>query len=136
MSRRRSKIGTIGCTTITELDAKGRGVGVFRDRPIHVPATLPGEDIRFRISGQRRRAFEGELVDLYRPAGNRVRSHCAHFFSCGGCSFQHLDIEAQRALKMAHLRAQFDAVGVALPPLSPPIVGPDWGYRRSARLAA
>lgn len=134
MARRRSRIGAIGTATIEKVDAKGLGVGTYRERPVRVPVTLPGEQVRFRIVQQKRREFRGQLLDLFSPDAARIKPGCQHFYDCGGCALQHLSINDQVALKEERLRTHFAQTGLVLPTLAPPIQGPQWGYRRSARM--
>src|SRR3954470_17785839 len=47
------------------------------------------------------RAAWGELTAIERPSPDRVAPPCPLFGSCGGCQWQHVSIDAQRAAKKA-----------------------------------
>src|SRR6185437_5093540 len=79
----------------------------------------------------------GKLLEVLRPAADRVMPRCAYFGICGGCALQHLAPEAQLALKEKELRDNLERVArVEWRTWLPPLRGPVWGYRRRARLGA
>jgi 23S rRNA (uracil1939-C5)-methyltransferase len=69
---------------IQAVGAQGDGIaeGSF------VPLTLPGELITAEMSGNR-----GELVEVLEASPDRVTPPCPHFGVCGGCAFQHWDMQ-------------------------------------------
>jgi 23S rRNA (uracil1939-C5)-methyltransferase len=78
---------------------------------------------------------EAGLVEVLTPSADRVAPRCAHFGVCGGCSLQHLSPAAQLAAKERQLLENLQRIG-NLQPLRvlAPLRGPDWAYRRRARL--
>jgi len=61
-----------------------QGDGVAHPGPVFVPRTLPGEQVRAAVAGER-----GELVSVLEPSPERVEPPCPHFGPCGGCALQH-----------------------------------------------
>ena len=98
-------------------------------RATFVPLAAPGERVRVRIEREKGRAAWGELTAIERPSPDRVPPPCPLFGNCGGCQWQHVTIEAQRAAKKAMVER---ALGIAIPPVR--AVGPDFGYRDRAKL--
>jgi 23S rRNA (uracil1939-C5)-methyltransferase len=98
-------------------------------RATFVPLAAPGERVRVRIEREKGRAAWGELTAIERPSAERVAPPCPLFGSCGGCQWQHVSIDAQRAAKKAIVER---ALGIAIPPVR--VVGPDFGYRDRAKL--
>lgn len=98
-------------------------------RATFVPLAAPGERVRVRIEREKGRAAWGELAAIERPSADRVPPPCPLFGSCGGCQWQHVSIEAQRAAKKAIVER---ALGIAIPPVR--AAGPDFGYRDRAKL--
>lgn len=120
---------------ITTLSPEGRGVAHVADETVFIHGALPGERVRFRYLQRRRGIGEGEVVDVLSPSPDRIEPKCAHFSICGGCSLQHLPAEQQRQLKQEVLRNQLERIGRVTPEeWLPPLAGPEWGYRRKARL--
>ena len=119
---------------IRSVDGRGRGLGEVEGRRIRVPAALAGERLRVRYRRRRKREDEGEVVEVLAAAADRVAPRCPHFHGCGGCDWQHLDPEAGLRAKEAGVLAALAASGVVPERVDPPIRGPDFGYRRKARL--
>jgi 23S rRNA (uracil1939-C5)-methyltransferase len=85
--------------------------------------------VRARIERAKGRVAWAELVAIERPGPDRVPPPCPLFGSCGGCQWQHVTLDAQRAAKRAIVER---ALGVAIPPVR--AAGPDFGYRDRAKL--
>ena len=76
-------------------------------------------------------------VAVLEPAAERVAPRCRHFGVCGGCTLQHLDSAAQLAIKEQQLRENLTRVGRVEPArVARAAAGPQWQYRRRARLGA
>ncbi len=121
---------------VESLNQDGAGV-VHAGKAVFVAGALPGELVRF----VRRRAHsqydEAELDAVLEPAAARVTPRCAHFGTCGGCALQHLDGAAQLEIKQQQLRAALERIGKVTPrEWLAPVTGPQWQYRRRARLGA
>ena len=114
------------------------GEGIVRaGKTVFVAGALPGETVSFERTRKHRQHDEGKLLEVLRPAPERVTPRCAHFGICGGCALQHLAPEAQLVLKEKELRDNLERVArVECRHWLPPLRGPVWGYRRRARLGA
>ena len=121
---------------VTGLTHEGEGV-VHGGKTVFVAGALPGEQIRFRRTRRHRQHDDGELLEVLQPAAERVVPHCPHFGVCGGCALQHLSAAAQLAAKEQELRETLSRVARLAPARwLAPLTGPQWGYRRRARLGA
>lgn len=127
--------GASGDTVLIErLSHDGRGVA--RDasgKTLFVDGALPGEQVRIRCHRQRSRFDEAHVVEIVRASHERVEPACQHAEVCGGCSLQHLDIDAQRRFKQQVLGEHLAREGVTAP-TSDIISASPYGYRRRARL--
>jgi 23S rRNA (uracil1939-C5)-methyltransferase len=114
------------------------GAGIIRaGKTVFVAGALPGETVAFERTRKDRQHDEGRLLEVLRPAAERVTPRCAHFGVCGGCALQHLAPEAQLSLKEKEVRDNLERVARVEPRTwLPPLRGPVWGYRRRARLGA
>jgi 23S rRNA (uracil1939-C5)-methyltransferase len=79
---------------IERLGSKGDGQVRIDGNWISVPQTLPGEEVRIAIDGDRAR-----LLELVTPSPDRMTPACPHFSTCGSCSLQHLADGPYRAFK-------------------------------------
>ncbi len=120
---------------IETLGADGFGVAHFEHRPVHVKGALPGEVVSARVVRRRRGSWYALPEQWLVAAGARATPACDAFMRCGGCSMQHLSIDGQLALKQRWSIDQLDAADIAARSILPPVRGPQYYYRRRARLA-
>jgi 23S rRNA (uracil1939-C5)-methyltransferase len=120
---------------VLDLAHDGRGVARRDGKTVFIEDALPGERVLARLAGRRRSHDEAALVDVLEASPDRVEPRCPHFGNCGGCSLQHMAAGAQLAAKADRLQDSLARLGGVVPELQwPPIEGPEWGYRRRARL--
>jgi 23S rRNA (uracil1939-C5)-methyltransferase len=120
---------------IESLGADGFGVAQFERRPVHVKGALPGEVVSARVVRRRRGSWYALPEQWLVTVGSHATPACEAFMRCGGCSMQHLTIAAQLDLKQQWLIDQLDAAAVVAGCVLPPVRGPQYYYRRRARLA-
>ena len=132
---RELNLGDIREADIVDLAHDGRGIARLDGKAVFVDGALPGERVRLRIFKRRRQLDEAGLVDVLIASPDRVAPACAHFGICGGCSLQHLSAGAQIAAKERQLLDNLQRIGRVRPEqVLPPLRGPEWAYRRRARL--
>ena len=120
---------------VVDLSHDGWGIAQLGERRIFVPGALPGERIRVLPRKRRRQYRLGDLVDIVEPSESRVEPPCEYFGRCGGCAVQHLDYAAQVPFKESMVREALARIGGVEPATwLEPITGPEWNYRRRARL--
>ena len=110
----------------------GYALGRLEDgRAAFVPYALPGELARITPIEQRPGYVRGELAQLLESSPQRIRPRCKHFSACGGCHYQHLDIDRQLEVKTAVLREQLARLaGLPDPPRLEALPSPQaWYYR-------
>ena len=139
MARQRSRKNPLPTTpikvSITSLAHDGRGVAHVDGKVVFIDEALPGEEVEFLYTEIRKDYAEGKVINLLSRAEDRVDALCAHYGVCGGCSFQHVEANAQIRIKQELLVEQFKRIGkVDIPQLWEPLQGPHWGYRRKARM--
>lgn len=121
---------------ITDLSHDGRGMARAGDKVVFVRDALPGELVRYRARRRRGHDDEAELERVLEPSPDRVEAGCPHFGICGGCTLQHLDIAAQVSAKQDMVAGTLQRLGRVMPERwREPVTGPEWGYRRRARLS-
>ena len=121
---------------VESLTHEGEGV-VRGGKTAFVGGALPGESVSYIRRRRHRQHDEAELVAVLESAPERVPPRCKHFGVCGGCTLQHLDGAAQLAIKEQQLRDNLERVGKVAPARwLPALKGPQWQYRRRARLGA
>lgn len=122
---------------IVDLAHDGRGVARIDGKVTFVHGALPGERVRLRLTARSRDVDEADAVAVETASPDRVTPRCAHFGLCGGCVLQHLAPAAQRAFKQKQMLDGLQRIGNVVPEqVAEPVAGPDWAYRRRARLGA
>ena len=122
--------------TIESLDQEGRGVAHFDGKVIFIEGALTGETVSYS-SYRKKPSFElAQVTQIYKSSSMRVQPKCKHFGVCGGCSMQHLEANAQVAVKQRILEDSLWHIGkVKAETILPPIYGQTWGYRERARIS-
>ncbi|MDX1516370.1 MAG: 23S rRNA (uracil(1939)-C(5))-methyltransferase RlmD [Woeseiaceae bacterium] len=122
--------------TIASVTHDGRGIVAADGKKVFVAGALSGETVQFQRRKIRRNYDEAELLEVVDPSPDRVVARCAVYGRCGGCALQHIDIDAQRAIKAQVLADNLARIGNVEPQTwLEPLAGPQWHYRRRARLA-
>ena len=77
-------------------------------RVVFVRHALPGERVRIAITEEKRSYLRADAVEVITAAATRVQTPCpwAGPGKCGGCDWQHVDIDEQRRLKAAVVSEQ------------------------------
>jgi 23S rRNA (uracil1939-C5)-methyltransferase len=132
---RNLKLDEVQEADVMDLAHDGRGIARSAGKAIFIDGALPGERVRYRVFKRRRQFDEAGLVDILTASPDRVVPACAHFGICGGCSLQHLSADAQLAAKQRQLLDNLERIGRVRPArVLAPLRGPQWAYRRRARL--
>jgi 23S rRNA (uracil1939-C5)-methyltransferase len=136
LSRRRKSAALPEQGSVATLTHDGEGI-VRAGKTAFVAGALPGEVIRFQRLRSHRGHDEARLLEVLEPSADRVTPRCSHFGVCGGCALQHLAAERQIEVKEQALRDALERVAKVSPQeWLAPLRGPEWGYRRRARLGA
>ncbi|MBU2677022.1 MAG: 23S rRNA (uracil(1939)-C(5))-methyltransferase RlmD [Gammaproteobacteria bacterium] len=133
MARRRREPETARIESVTH---DGRGIAGIDGKKTFVAGALAGETVQFIRRKSRRNFDEAELLEVIEASSDRIDARCEAFGRCGGCSLQHVTPQHQRDIKAQTLRDNLERIGKVEPRnWLPPMTGPEWHYRRRARLA-
>ncbi len=124
---------------IDRLDEDGLGVARVHsgdvERDVRLRNALPGETLQARILKRRRGQWLGNAQPPEALAhADRRAAACPVFPRCGGCALQHMPAHLQLQRKASALGDLLNAHGVQAQRWRAPITGPQYGYRRKARL--
>ncbi|MCC5826359.1 23S rRNA (uracil(1939)-C(5))-methyltransferase RlmD [Alkalimonas sp.] len=121
--------------TISALDHLGQGLARLDGRMVFVPGALPGETVQVKLSSQKKNFSKAELQKVLTPSPERQPAACPHYQQCGGCQLQHATPAAQLRWKQQAVQQLLcHQLGLEQLPWEEAITGPDFGYRRKARL--
>ncbi len=117
---------------LEKLTYGGDAMGRLPDgRAVFVPFGLPGEQVRIRLTEERRGFARGGLLEVLEASPHRIVPRCAHFGVCGGCRYQNLPYEEQLQAKTEILRDQLKRIGrIETPPVQDMVPSSSpWNYR-------
>ena len=84
---------------ITDLSNTGDGVGRWENRVVFVPNTVPGDEMRVKLTKVKATHGFGIPAGIVTASPDRVRPACIVADKCGGCQWQAVSYEAQLAAK-------------------------------------
>ncbi|MEZ4485386.1 MAG: TRAM domain-containing protein [Syntrophotaleaceae bacterium] len=121
---------------IESLAYGGNGLGRHDGKVIFVAGTAPGDRVRCRVTKEKKRFAEAQLIELLQPAAERCAADCPVFGQCGGCQWQHLPYQEQCTWKERIFSdLLLRQTGVAPTCLLPLVAAPNpWHYRSRAQL--
>ncbi len=87
---------------VERLARRGGALGHFEGRSVQLLHGVPGSRVRAQVRRRRRGRLEAHVEEVLEPGPHSVPVRCAHFDSCGGCSWQDLAYE-QQLVELARL---------------------------------
>jgi len=87
----------------------GHCVARYNGQVIFVRHAIPGEKVVVEITDKSKNFARGNSVRVIQASPHRIKPNCkfAHPSGCGGCDFQHIELDHQRTLKAEIIREQF-----------------------------
>ncbi len=121
---------------LTDLAYGGDAVGRYEGRVLFVPGGIPGERVRVDIVEERRGHARADLLEILRPAPERVEP-AFPLLTDSGCQWQHIEYQAQLAWKAHIVRQLLMRIGKQPDALVHPTIGmpssiTPWHYRNIA----
>lgn len=100
MSRRQHKPRGVQNSPLVEAQVEsptleGEGVARVEGKTAFIDGALPQEKVAFRYTSYKASYDEGRVETVLEASPDRVEPKCAHFAICGGCSWQHISLDAQ-----------------------------------------
>lgn len=126
---------------VNAVDLDAQGVARRSDgKVVFIDGALPGEWVSAQTVKRKNQWEQASLTAVHHASPLRVVPKCPHFGlhagACGGCKMQHVEPQAQVAIKQRALEDQLWHLGkVRAETLLRPIAGPAWGYRYRGRLS-
>lgn len=97
--------------TINDITADGNGVGRYNNTVIFVPMTAIGDVINCKIVKILKNYCFGIVDSFITLSCDRVSSDCEVFSKCGGCSFRHINYQAELKVKQKWVQDVFQRIG-------------------------
>lgn len=89
----------LGPVTVEQWVPGGNGLARWQGKATFLPDTVPGDEVRFRVTDDKGRHQFGEVTEVLTPSQHRQPSPCPHFPGCGGCQWLEGETSLQEATK-------------------------------------
>lgn len=95
--------------TIEKIAHGSHFIARYEGAVIFIRHGIPGEECEIEITSTGSSFNRGDVIEVFEPSPDRVSAPCrfAHRKGCGGCDFQHISLNRQRALKSEVITEQF-----------------------------
>ncbi len=116
---------------IIDLADDGSGVGRDQERVVFVANTVPGDRILARLVRVKPKYSIANLNQIFTPSPWRIRPPCIVADKCGGCQWQHIEIQYQQQAKRNLVIQGLERIGgFQQPPVDAEVLqGDGLGYR-------
>ena len=89
----------------------GEAMAWYDESPVFVHGGIPGERVSTEVVRVHRKYASAIVTEVLEPSPDRVEAPCQYFGKCTGCQWQHLDYEAQLAVKRDKVIDALERVG-------------------------
>lgn len=104
---------------ITSLTNEGMGVCRIDGRVVFVPFAAVGDICNIKILKAKDSYAYGKIENILTSSKDRITPDCELFGRCGGCSFKHINYEAELAAKDNFIKDAFTRIGKLSPEFLP-----------------
>ncbi len=110
-AQERLKVGEVIEVEIGPIAHGGHFVARHNNQVIFVRHGISGEKVKIKVTAVNSKIAHGDVVEVLTPSVSRVSPPCKYAGRCGGCDFQHIEINKQRQLKSEVVKEQFLRIG-------------------------
>ncbi|MDR2942599.1 MAG: class I SAM-dependent RNA methyltransferase [Treponema sp.] len=107
----------------------GDALGRLDGKPVFVKGGAPDETVLCSIAEERKTWARAKLLEITEPSPVRTEKTCPSYGKCGGCNLQHIEYNAQLAVKTNIIKDSFRRIGGFVPPDPEIFSSSPWEYR-------
>ncbi|MBL0742620.1 23S rRNA (uracil(1939)-C(5))-methyltransferase RlmD [Chryseolinea lacunae] len=105
---------------VETMAAEGKCVSRLNGLVVFLEGGAPGDTVDVQLTKIKSSFLEGKVTAIKQLSPTRAQPFCEHFGLCGGCSWQHIQYEAQLQYKQQQVVDNLTRLGgLALPPILP-----------------
>jgi len=117
---------------VTGWGANGQALARLDGLVVFVTGALPGDTADLSIHTRKKSYAEANVVRIVQPGPDRIPAFCAHFGTCGGCKWQHMEYAKQLHYKQQQVVDNLERLGgLELPAVSPILASPHTRHYRN-----
>lgn len=129
MARKMKKEIILENIEVLRAGARGISVGKTDDgKTILIKGAVPGDRVNARVYKKKSSYLEAKATEILSSSKDRTQPVCEHFGTCGGCSWQDLNYEAQLKWKQNEVENNLIRIGGFENPVISPILGSEKKY--------
>ena len=110
-AQERLKIGEVIQVEIGPVAHGGHFVARHNNQVIFVRHGITGEIAKIKITAVNSKIAHADVIEVITQAPTRVVPPCSYAGKCGGCDFQHVQVDQQREFKRSIILEQFLRIG-------------------------
>ncbi|CAB4586222.1 unannotated protein [freshwater metagenome] len=110
-AQERLKVGEVIEVEIGPVAHGGHFVARHNNQVIFVRHGITGEKAKIKITAVNSKIAHADVTEVLSASQSRVSAPCEYAGKCGGCDFQHIQIDQQREFKAAIIKEQFLRIG-------------------------
>lgn len=115
--------GDIIVTTIEDISGDGAGIGKVDGMAVFIDGCMPGDTVRAEVTKAKKNYAFARTLEITEFSADRISPLCPHYASCGGCTYQEYDYDAQLVLKERQVRDKLERIGGLKEPVIREIIG-------------
>lgn len=119
---------------VIDISSEGKAVARHEGLVVFIEGAVPGDVADVNVFRKKSSFAEARLEKLIHPSEHRVEPVCAHFGTCGGCKWQHLNYGKQLEFKQKYVYDAFTRIGKLNFPEPLPILGNAKAYEYRNKL--
>jgi len=110
-AQERLKVGEVIELQIGPIAHGGHFVARHNGQVIFVRHGITNELVKIKITAVSSKIAHADVIEVLTAAPSRVVAPCKYVGRCGGCDFQHINLQTQRELKAEIINEQFMRIG-------------------------
>jgi 23S rRNA (uracil1939-C5)-methyltransferase len=117
---------------IETMAAEGKCIAKVDGLVLFLQGGAPGDTVQVQLTKIKSSFLEGKVTSIQKPSPLRTEPFCAHFGTCGGCSWQHINYETQLKYKQQQVIDNLERLGgLQLPAITPILASKKINYYRN-----
>jgi 23S rRNA (uracil1939-C5)-methyltransferase len=113
MSKRRKRAQK-SFENVPVVDAGSRGKSVAKTTDgevIFLTDAVPGDVVNIKTFKKKKSFYEGRVTQFLKLSDRRAQPVCKHFYTCGGCKWQHMTYKSQLYFKQKEVTENLKRIG-------------------------
>ena len=110
-ARPRLKRGAEIELTLEKFADRGKSLARMDGYVVFVAGAVPGDRVRAKVFKRKKSFAEARLLEVLEPSDLRTEPRCEYFAACGGCKWQHVQYDAQLAMKQQAVAEALEHTG-------------------------